>query len=64
MEKVITIIAEIAVAALVLAGVVLLTTTLMDADGGTTAVIYNSMQSVINTIFEKVKAIIEGMTWS
>ena len=41
MEKVITIIAEVAVAALVLAGVVLLTTTLMDAGGGNTAVIYN-----------------------
>jgi len=64
MEKVITIIAEVAVAALVLAGVVLLTTTLMDSNGGNGAVIYNSMQSVVSTIFNKVTNIIEGMTWT
>ena len=59
MEKVITIIAEIAVAALVLAGLIVLTTTLMDPD--TTNGIYQTMSDIIDGVFGQVKEAV-GLT--
>ena len=53
MEKVITIIAEIAVAALVLAGLIVLTTWLMDPDSVNG--IYQAMSNIISGVMDKVK---------
>ena len=56
MEKVITIIAEVAVAALVLAGLIILTSFLMDAN--TDVGIYKAMMNIINGVMDDVKTAI------
>ena len=62
MEKMITIFAEVAVATVVLFGLVALTQALMDNSGTTPGAIYSGLNDLINTIFDAAKnAALQGM---